>query len=90
MKERSHTVQVAPLTSMHILKLAQLGAYDTNEFFRVDKGFVAQVQSCEHGRQVPLNREQLVRYLSNRCKKKNNRNLDVLLTFLSISSAIGP
>lgn len=52
--------QVAPKTYKHILKLAELGAYDTNHFFRVDKGFVAQVQSCGHGRQVPLNEEQQV------------------------------
>ena len=35
-------VQVAPVTAPHILRLAKLGAYNTNHFFRVDKGFVAQ------------------------------------------------
>ena len=33
----------APLTAAHILKLCSLGAYAGNHFFRVDKGFVAQV-----------------------------------------------
>lgn len=35
----------APVTVAHILKLFRLGCYDTNHIFRVDKGFVAQVQS---------------------------------------------
>ena len=33
---------MAPVTSAHILRLARLGAYNSNHFFRVDKGFVAQ------------------------------------------------
>ena len=37
----------APVTVKHISKLFQLGCYDTNHIFRVDKGFVAQVQSVD-------------------------------------------
>ena len=37
--------QVAPETCAHIYKLFALGLYDTNHIFRVDKGFVAQIQS---------------------------------------------
>lgn len=39
----------APVTVAHILKLFRLGCYDTNHIFRVDKGFVAQVQSVYAG-----------------------------------------
>lgn len=35
---------VAPVTVAHILELGRLGAYNTNHFFRVDKGFVAQAR----------------------------------------------
>ena len=35
----------APVTVKHILNLFRLGCYDTNHVFRVDKGFVAQIQS---------------------------------------------
>ena len=35
----------APVTVAHIFKLFRMGCYDTNHIFRVDKGFVAQVQS---------------------------------------------
>mmetsp|Transcript_38702 Transcript_38702/g.98967 ORF Transcript_38702/g.98967 Transcript_38702/m.98967 type:complete len:258 (-) Transcript_38702:154-927(-) len=45
---------VAPVTVKHILKLAQLGAYNSNHFFRVDKGFVAQIGEVAHARLVPL------------------------------------
>eukprot|EP00798_Chlamydomonas_sp_ICE-L_P031049 gene31049-7142_t len=34
--------EVAPVTCAHIFELVQLGLFTTNEFFRVDKGFVAQ------------------------------------------------
>ena len=34
---------VAPKTVTHILRLFDLGAYNTDHFFRVDKGFVAQL-----------------------------------------------
>jgi len=35
----------APVTVAHISKLFRMGCYDTNHIFRVDKGFVAQIQS---------------------------------------------
>ena len=35
----------APVTVAHILKLLRLRCYATNHIFRVDKGFVAQIQS---------------------------------------------
>ncbi|KAL3701611.1 hypothetical protein R1sor_019633 [Riccia sorocarpa] len=50
--------EVAPKTVAHILKLVQLGGFNTNHFFRVDKGFVAQVADVVGGRAAPLNREQ--------------------------------
>ena len=40
---------VAPVTVAHILKLVRMGGYNTNEIFRVDKGFVAQVQGVAIG-----------------------------------------
>ncbi|MCO5584728.1 hypothetical protein L7F22_038660 [Adiantum nelumboides] len=49
---------VAPVTVDHITKLVKLGAYNTNHFFRVDKGFVAQVADVVGGREAPLNAEQ--------------------------------
>ena len=56
-------MQVAPVTSQHILKLAKLGAYNTVSFFRVDKGFVAQTADVVYGRLegAPLDARQLVR-----------------------------
>lgn len=45
---------IAPITVAHILKLFQLGAYNTNHIFRVDAGFVAQVSSVTNGRAAPL------------------------------------
>eukprot|EP00193_Tetraselmis_chui_P016513 CAMPEP_0177780924 /NCGR_PEP_ID=MMETSP0491_2-20121128/17527_1 /TAXON_ID=63592 /ORGANISM="Tetraselmis chuii, Strain PLY429" /LENGTH=275 /DNA_ID=CAMNT_0019300857 /DNA_START=90 /DNA_END=918 /DNA_ORIENTATION=- len=45
---------VAPHTVSHILKLARIGGYDSNHFFRVDKGFVAQVGEVADARLVPL------------------------------------
>ena len=56
-------MQVAPITSQHILKLAKLGAYNTVSFFRVDKGFVAQTADVVYGRLegAPLDARQLVR-----------------------------
>ncbi|CAI7859098.1 unnamed protein product [Closterium sp. NIES-54] len=50
--------QVAPRTVAHISRLAHLGCYATNHFFRVDKGFVAQVADVVGGRQVPLSAQQ--------------------------------
>lgn len=49
---------IAPKTVDHITKLVQLGAYNSNHFFRVDKGFVAQVADVVYGREAPLNAEQ--------------------------------
>ena len=59
-------MQVAPVTSQHILKLAKLGAYNTVSFFRVDKGFVAQTADVVYGRLegAPLDARQLVRAFS--------------------------
>lgn len=36
-------IQVAPKTVAHIKRCGELGLYNTNHFFRVDRGFVAQV-----------------------------------------------
>ncbi|XP_024021371.1 peptidyl-prolyl cis-trans isomerase CYP23 [Morus notabilis] len=49
---------VAPITVDHIFKLVRLGCYNTNHFFRVDKGFVAQVADVSGGRSAPMNEEQ--------------------------------
>ncbi|XP_071724001.1 peptidyl-prolyl cis-trans isomerase CYP23 [Rutidosis leptorrhynchoides] len=49
---------VAPKTVDHIFKLVRLGCYNTNHFFRVDKGFVAQVADVVYGRSAPINEEQ--------------------------------
>ncbi|KAJ4711306.1 Peptidyl-prolyl cis-trans isomerase [Melia azedarach] len=49
---------VAPQTVEHIFKLIRLGCYNTNHFFRVDKGFVAQVADVVGGRSAPMNEEQ--------------------------------
>ncbi|XP_068636477.1 peptidyl-prolyl cis-trans isomerase CYP23 [Aristolochia californica] len=49
---------VAPKTVEHIFKLVRLGCYNTNHFFRVDKGFVAQVADVAGGRTAPMNDEQ--------------------------------
>ncbi|KAL6654920.1 hypothetical protein ACP70R_008385 [Stipagrostis hirtigluma subsp. patula] len=49
---------VAPKTVEHIFKLVRLGCYNTNHFFRVDKGFVAQVAAVVGGRTAPMNEEQ--------------------------------
>ncbi|KAL3138622.1 hypothetical protein ABBQ32_006386 [Trebouxia sp. C0010 RCD-2024] len=49
---------VAPVTTAHILKLVQLGGYNGNHFFRIDKGFVAQTASVVGGRQTPLDIKQ--------------------------------
>ncbi|XP_019094258.1 PREDICTED: peptidyl-prolyl cis-trans isomerase CYP23 isoform X2 [Camelina sativa] len=51
---------VAPKTVDHIFKLVRLGGYNTNHFFRVDKGFVAQVADVASGRSAPMNEEQRI------------------------------
>ncbi|KAK8970742.1 hypothetical protein KSP40_PGU001465 [Platanthera guangdongensis] len=50
--------EIAPKTVDHIFKLVRLGCYNTNHFFRVDKGFVAQVADISQGRSAPMNEEQ--------------------------------
>ena len=47
---------VAPVTVAHILRLVRMGGYNTNEIFRVDKGFVAQVQGVDGGRRAPMSK----------------------------------
>lgn len=47
--------EIAPVTVAHILKLFQLGAYNTNHIFRVHKGFVLQVASISNGRLASMN-----------------------------------
>ena len=47
---------VAPVTVEHILRLVRMGGYNTNEIFRVDKGFVAQVQGVDGGRRAPMSK----------------------------------
>ncbi|XP_047322725.1 peptidyl-prolyl cis-trans isomerase CYP23-like [Impatiens glandulifera] len=49
---------VAPKTVDHIFKLVRLGGYNTNHFFRVDNGFVAQVADVAGGRSAPMNDKQ--------------------------------
>ncbi|KAK9935174.1 hypothetical protein M0R45_022286 [Rubus argutus] len=49
---------VAPKTVDHIFKLVRLGCYNTNHFFRVDKGFVAQVADVVGGRSAAMNERQ--------------------------------
>ncbi len=44
--------QVAPVTVAHMLELGRLGAFTTNHFFRVDRGFVAQARGCGCGAAV--------------------------------------
>ena len=50
--------EVAPQTVRHILDLARRGLYNTNHFFRVDKGFVAQVADVVGGRTAPMDAHQ--------------------------------
>ena len=42
--------EVAPVTAAHIFRLVALGAYAGCHFFRVDRGFVAQVSEAAGGR----------------------------------------
>lgn len=48
---------VAPVTAAHIFRLCALGAYTGNHFFRVDKGFVAQVADVLGGRNLTMSPE---------------------------------
>ena len=49
---------VAPETTAHVLEAFELGLYTSNHFFRVDRGFVAQVAACSNGRRLKMNDEQ--------------------------------
>lgn len=49
--------RVAPVTAAHIFRLCALGAYTGNHFFRVDRGFVAQVADVIGGRNLTLTPE---------------------------------
>lgn len=53
-------LQVAPVTAQHIFKLVAMGAYTGNHIFRVDKGFVAQVQDVLGGRNLAMDAQQKV------------------------------
>ena len=46
--------EIAPQTVKNIRRLAALGAYTTNHFFRVDAGFVAQVADVRGGRSARM------------------------------------
>ena len=50
--------RAAPKTTALITELLRLGCYNTNHFFRVDKGFVAQVAGVEGNVLYELNEEQ--------------------------------
>lgn len=52
--------QAAPKTVEHIKRCAELGLYNTNHIFRVDRGFVAQVEGVENGRTAPMDALQRV------------------------------
>lgn len=49
---------IAPVSAPHISALIKMGCYNSNSFFRVDKGFVAQTSSVRSGRLVPLSPQQ--------------------------------
>lgn len=57
----------APVTVAHITKLFRMGCYDTNHIFRVDKGFVAQIQSVDAS--------SVQRPLSEECKTEAAKNV---------------
>lgn len=48
----------APVSAHHIRRLGELGAYNTNHFFRVDKGFVAQTADVASGRTALMSKQQ--------------------------------
>lgn len=59
--------KVAPESAANILKAAELGLYNTNHIFRVDKGFVAQIADINGGRTAPMNDVQKVRCFNFLC-----------------------
>jgi cyclophilin family peptidyl-prolyl cis-trans isomerase len=48
----------ARATAAHVLEAFELGLYDTNHFFRVDAGFVAQIADCAGGRRAAMSERQ--------------------------------
>lgn len=62
----------APVTVAHILQLFRLGCYDTNHIFRVDKGFVAQIQSVDAS--------SVTRPLSDECRTESAKNVPAEFT----------
>jgi len=62
----------APVTVAHITKLFRMGCYDTNHIFRVDKGFVAQIQSVDTS--------SVQRPLSAECKAEAHKNVPAEFT----------
>lgn len=77
-------LQVAPTTVKHIVKLFQLGCYNSNHFFRVDAGFVAQTADVMGGRLVPLSDEQKQEAEVLRLLPSSLRHMPVLLCCNSI------
>jgi cyclophilin family peptidyl-prolyl cis-trans isomerase len=57
-EDKKPMLQVAPITSAHIIALMRSGCYNSNHFFRVDKGFVAQTGDVIYSRLAPLSPEQ--------------------------------
>ena len=51
-------VDAAPATSAHMLRCFREGLFDTNNVFRVDKGFVAQVADAYNGRREKMTTNQ--------------------------------
>lgn len=49
---------VAPRTTAHMLKIFELGLMNTNHFFCVDSGFVAQLADVSNGGRFPLDARQ--------------------------------
>ena len=62
----------APVTVAHITKLFRMGCYDTNHIFRVDRGFVAQIQSVDMS--------SVQRPLSAECKAEAQKNVPAEFT----------
>eukprot|EP00931_Biecheleriopsis_adriatica_P121342 TRINITY_DN96424_c0_g1_i1.p1 TRINITY_DN96424_c0_g1~~TRINITY_DN96424_c0_g1_i1.p1 ORF type:complete len:310 (+),score=38.88 TRINITY_DN96424_c0_g1_i1:83-1012(+) len=62
----------APITVKHILRLFRLGCYDTDHIFRVDRGFVAQVQSVQQS--------DVLKPLSPECRAEASKNVPAEFT----------
>ena len=50
--------EATPYTAAHMLNCFKMGLFDSNNVFRVDKGFVAQVADALGGRRLPMNETQ--------------------------------